>query len=339
MNKTNIKDLTFEELKKALSELGEPAYRARQIFQWLFKKGTRSFNDITSLSKTLRDELDKRYYLDAVKLSKHLTSKDETEKFLFELSDGKFVETVLILAGDRKTACMSTQVGCKFACAFCASGKEGFTRNLTPSEITGQVLFLRHELGHKIDNYVFMGMGEPLDNLENVIVALEAMNSPDGMGIAARRITVSTSGIIPGIEKLKGLDVRVNLSVSIHATTNETRNALMPVNKLYPLEKLTGACEDYANKTGRMITLEYIMIENLNDSTRDASRLAKIAKHLDAKVNLIAYSPVPGYDFHAAPKERIKAFAKALAEKKVKSTLRESKGADISAACGQLACG
>jgi len=337
MGRKNIKDLTLEELRKAIVDMGDPDYRARQIFSWLYQRAISDFNQMTNIPKTLRDKLRDNYFIGNLEPAEHLKSADGTEKFLFKLPDGNFIETVLIYAGKRKTVCLSTQVGCKFACTFCASGKLGFTRNLAPAEIINQILFLRDNLKHDITNYVLMGIGEPLDNYENVSRAITIMNHPEGMAIGARRITISTCGIIPGMNKLKNLGLQVNLSVSLHATNNRLRATLMPINKRYPLEKLIKASEDFINSTGRMITLEYILIKGKNDSLRDADELASIAKRLKAKVNLVPCSSVPGTDFQSTPKKEIEKFKDRLIQRKVNATLRESKGADIQAACGQLA--
>jgi len=337
MSRKNIKDLTLEELKKAITAMGEPAYRARQIFSWLYRRGISDFSEMTNIPKPLRDKLQDNYLISNLAPAEHLKSADGTEKLLFKLPDGNFIETVLIYAGKRKTVCLSTQVGCKFACTFCASGKLGFTRNLTPAEIINQILFLRNNLKHEITNYVLMGIGEPLDNYENVSRAIMIMNDPEGMAIGARRITISTCGVIPGMNKLRNLGLQVNLSVSLHATNNRLRDTFMPINKRYPLEKLIKASEDFINSTGRMITLEYILIKGKNDSLRDADELAKIAKRLKAKVNLVPCSSVPGTDFQSTPKKEIEKFRDRLIQRKVNATLRESKGADIQAACGQLA--
>ena len=285
----------------------------------------------------LRSKLEQAYYIGGFQLQAHLRSSDRTEKFLFKLADGNFIESVLIYAKQRKTICLSSQVGCKFACPFCASGSSGFTRNLTPSEITGQILFLQHKLKHKITNYVFMGMGEPLDNFENLKKALMIMNDSKGMDIGARRITISTCGIIPEIARLAQLGLQINLSVSLHGSNDELRNVLMPINKRYPLAKLIKACEDFRHKTGRMITLEYVLIKGKNNSLQDVDGLARIAKSLKAKVNLISYGKIPNRKFQPPSKEELKVFMTALRENGVKVTLRQSRGEDIQAACGQLA--
>ncbi|MFH1848390.1 MAG: 23S rRNA (adenine(2503)-C(2))-methyltransferase RlmN [Candidatus Omnitrophota bacterium] len=332
----DIKDLTLDELKKELAGLGEPSYRAKQIFSWLYHKGADDFDLMNNLPAPLKDKLKNKYSIGKLELTERLKSVDKTEKFLFKLADGNFIETVLIYTSDRATVCLSTQVGCKFACSFCASGLGGFTRDLAPSEITGQILFLCFGLKRKITNYVFMGMGEPLDNYDNVSRAILIMNDPKGMNIGSRRITVSTCGLVPGIRKLKDLGLQVNLSVSLHAANSELRDEVMPVNKRYPLRSLIEACESYIAEAGRMITFEYVLIRGKNDSLKDADELGAIAKRLRAKVNLIPYSAVPGLCFQPPLRKDIKAFAERISKKGARVTLRESKGGDIQAACGQL---
>jgi len=335
--KQDIRDLSFKELTEELKGLGEPSYRAGQVFDWLYKKGAGSFEAFTDLPKSLRLRLEERFSLESLELAERLIAADKTEKFLFRLADGNFIESVLIPADRRTTLCLSTQVGCKFGCAFCASGLGGFKRNLRPSEILGQVLFLRDKLSFHLTNFVFMGMGEPLDNCDNVVKAIQIMNDSRGLGIAARRITVSTVGIIPGIERLKTLGLQVNLSLSLHAVREELRSKLLPTSRKYPLPEILRACQDYVRETSRMMTLEYILLRGLNDSAEDASRLASIARRLKAKVNLIPCSPVAGQEFIPPPAETNKLFLRRLEEKGVNATLRRSKGADIQAACGQLA--
>jgi 23S rRNA (adenine2503-C2)-methyltransferase len=337
----NIGDLTLEELRGELAAMGEKPFRAAQVFDWLYHKKATDFASFTSLSKELRGKLAARFTIGRLELADRMHSKDGTVKFLFRLADGSCVETVLIPSGKRRTVCLSTQAGCKFGCAFCASGLHGFLRNLTPVEITGQALGAgvadEGEADTEITNYVFMGMGEPLDNFDNLTTAIRIMNAPEGMGIAARRMTVSTAGFIPGIERLKGLDLQVNLSVSLHAVTDRLRSRLMPINRKYPLEKLIEACEDYIRAGGRMITLEYILIKGVNDKLDDADGLAGIARRLRAKVNLIAYSPVSAFPFERPSDGALALFRRWLEERRVRVMLRQSKGQDILAACGQLA--
>ena len=335
--KKDIENLTFAELKAELESWGEPAYRARQVLEWVYQKGAESFAAMTDLPKGLRQRLEDEFWLGVLELTEQLRSKDGTEKFLFRLRDGQRIETVLIPSGGRRTLCLSTQVGCKFACTFCASGAGGFKRNLVPSEMLGQVRFLRHRLDVRLTNFVFMGMGEPLDNLDNLVRTVRIMNAPEGMGIAARRITISTVGIVPAIEKLENLGLQVSLSLSLHATTDELRSRLLPVNRKYPLAELIKAGAHYARATGRMITIEYILISGLNDTDADARRLASLARKLRAKINLVPYSPGCGAGFAPSPGPRQEAFLQTLESLGVGATVRRSKGGDIRAACGQLA--
>lgn len=337
MYKRDIKDFTIRELKEDMVKISEPSYRASQIFYWLYKRGLCDFAGMKNIPIMSRNNLGQFYYIGAIKLKEGVKSADKTEKFLFELSDGEFIESVLIYSGRRNTLCLSTQVGCIYACAFCASGLKGFVRNLRPSEILSQILQVQDIIRQKITNFVFMGMGEPFDNYENLSKAINIMNSREGLDIGARRITVSTCGIIPGIERFKNIGIQAHLSVSLHAADNNLRNSLMSVNRIYPLEKLIAACEDFIKRTGRRITLEYVLLKDKNDSLKDARGLAVIAKRLKAKVNIIPYSPVAGKKFSAPSKRDTDEFKAVLMESSINVTVRESKGKDIEAACGQLA--
>ncbi|MFC1666998.1 23S rRNA (adenine(2503)-C(2))-methyltransferase RlmN [Candidatus Omnitrophota bacterium] len=337
MNKKDIKNFTIEELKSEMKKASIPSYRAEQIFYWVYKKGVCDFNDMNNIPIRIRDTFYKHYYIGSIKLKERLESIDGTEKFLFELSDGNFIETVLIYADKRRTVCLSTQVGCKYACRFCASGLKGFVRNLYSSEIINQILSLQHAFGRQITNFVFMGMGEPLDNYENVSKSIVIMNSREALGIGARRITLSTCGIIPGIERFKRLGIQANLSISLHATNNKLRDFLMPINKIYPLEKLILSCERFIQQTGRKLTLEYVLIKGKNDSSDDAQKLLSIVKRLKAKVNLIPYSPVSNKNLETPLKRDIGLFKKVLLRNRIDVSVRRSKGRDIQAACGQLA--
>lgn len=333
----DIRDFLLGELRTELEGSGEPGYRAKQIFEWVYQRGADSFAAMTDLPKSLRQRLEEAYSLRPLELAETLRSQDGTEKFLFRLSDGRLIETVLISSGGRRTLCLSTQVGCKFGCVFCASGAGGFARNLFPSEMLGQVLYLRHRLEVRLTNFVFMGMGEPLDNLDNLERAVRIMNAPEGMGIAARRITISTVGLVPAIEKLESLGLQITLSLSLHATTDKLRSRLLPANRKYPLDDVIKAGSHYARATGRMITIEYILISGLNDTAEDARRLASIARKLRAKVNLIPYSSGCGPAFMPSAVPQQLEFIKVLENRGVGATARRSKGADIRAACGQLA--
>lgn len=330
-------DLTLDALRAELEALGEPGWRAKQVFGWLYKRDAASIEEFSDLPKILRTKLLERFTLASLEPYGHQRGRDLTEKFLFRLADGEFVETVLIPSGKRATVCLSTQVGCKYRCAFCASGRHGLKRRLRTSEILAQATALKRRLAADLTNFVFMGMGEPLDNFEAVEKAIRIMNAPEGLGVGARRITVSTAGHAPGIERLAAFDLQINLSLSLHAATDRLRDELMPINRKWPLERVMEACEKYLASGGRMMTLEYVLLEGVNDAPVDAEGLAGIARRLRAKVNLIPSSPVPGLAFRTPGEERIEIFRRRLEERRVQVTVRRSKGGDILAACGQLA--
>ena len=337
-NKKDIKNFNLDELKISFQKLEIAKYRAKQVFEWIYKKGCQDFSEMANLSAELRQLLDENFYFSTITVKKTQTSKDGTVKYLFELEDGNCIETVLIPNKDRNTLCISSQVGCKYKCVFCASGSFGFTRNLTSGEIISQVYFAKVISGVEIDNFVFMGMGEPFDNYENVVAAIKIMNDADGMNIAARRITVSTNGVVPGIEEFKNLGIQANLAISLHAVNQEKRKMLMPIAEKYSLSQLLRACEHYYEKTSRIITLEYILLKGINDKREDAFGLAEIAKQLKAKVNLIPYSPIFNEKVLKKPEsEEINRFFNILVDNKISVTVRNSKGNDIKAACGQLA--
>ena len=346
MEKQDIKNFTIEELEKQLVEISEPSYRAGQIFDWLYRKGVLEFSRMQNLPNDLQKRMDAVFYISRPEIAEIAQSADGTEKFLFQLTgrgrspsptQTEYVETVLIPDRERKTVCLSTQVGCKYKCAFCASGGSGFTRNLTLAEIINQLLFIRFKHNQKPTNVVFMGMGEPFDNYENLVRAISVINHPKSLGIGARKITVSTCGIIPGIERFQNLGQQVELSVSLHAADEELRSVLMPVSKKYPLKELIPVLADYTKKTGRVITLEYLLVRDINDSVDCAEKLAEMAKSLKAKINLLGYSPVPEKPYQAPEKKDVLLFADRLIRKGVTVTIRKSRGKDIAAACGQLA--
>jgi 23S rRNA (adenine2503-C2)-methyltransferase len=337
MKKSDIKNYTFSGLESILKEKGQPPYRAKQVFQWLFKRGACSFGQMTNLPKEFIHELGNSFFISVPDCAEKQTSKDSTIKLLFRLDDSACVETVVIHAKNRSTICLSTQAGCRFRCAFCASGMKGFSRNLSVSEILNQILYVRDVLKIQTTNYVFMGMGEPLDNYENLVNAMNIMNDERGLNIGARRITVSTCGIAPGIKKLSNLNMQVNLSLSLHAVTDAKRDRLMPINKRFPIKMLIGVLSDYLEKTNRKITLEYILIPGINDESSDADDLARIARLLRAKINLIPYSEVSGLRFTAPTMKDLELFLGKVKGRHEHITLRQSKGKDIQAACGQLA--
>lgn len=335
--KRDIRDLSFEEIKKVVLELGEPAHRSRQILLWLYDKNAVSFDEMTDLPGRVIEKLNNMFHACSIKVRKRLMSGDGTEKFVWELADGKLIESVIISSGKRKTLCISSQVGCKFGCSFCASGMKGFFRDLTPGEILGQICLAQKLSGHRMTNLVFMGMGEPLDNYENLERSINLINDPMGIGLGARKITVSTCGLVPGILRLKGIDLQVELSVSLHAPNDKLRNKLVPVNRKYPISELVKACGEYNETTGRVITLEYTMIKGVNDSPVCASETSDIALSFRSKVNLIPCSVIPGALYRPSDEGDINKFARILRSKKVNVTIRNSKGPDISASCGQLA--
>ncbi|NQT33205.1 MAG: 23S rRNA (adenine(2503)-C(2))-methyltransferase RlmN [Candidatus Omnitrophica bacterium] len=335
--KKDIRSFTIEELEEEVTSMAQPAHRARQIFLWLNGKGASDFSEMSDLSKNFVTELKKKFYIEELKCEKHLTSADGTEKFLWKLKDGEHIETVFISEGKRKTLCLSSQVGCKIKCCFCASGIRGFIRNLEASEIVSQVLQVQKSSKFRITNIVFMGMGEPFDNYDNVLKAIRIINHPAGIGIGARKITVSTCGITPAILKLAEEGLQVELSVSLHAANNELRNKLVPINRKYSLKDLLDCCMEYYRKTGRVITLEYALIKGCNDSMKDADDLAAAAKRLKAKVNLIACNPYEDLSYEGPDKKHAGKFKDRLISLGITATLRKSKGSDILAACGQLA--
>jgi 23S rRNA (adenine2503-C2)-methyltransferase len=333
----DIKELTIKELETAFVDLGQERFHARQVYSWIYKKGIMDFSLMSNLSTGLRQVLAKEFFIRSFSLVEKLNSADGTQKLLLKLKDANFIEAVIIPAEKRVTGCVSTQAGCKYACGFCASGRLGFKRNLTTGEIIEEVLFLKNNsTGTKLTHLVFMGTGEPLDNYDNLLKAIRIINSPEGLNIGARRITISTCGIIPGIGRLSREGIQVELSVSLHAADDKTRSLLMPVNKIYPLKELLAACRGYAEKTNRQVTFEYVLIKGVNSDLQNAKRLGKLLLGLNCKVNLIVYNPAA--DFKAEPpgKPEILMFKDALLKSGINVTLRKSRGLDIAAACGQL---
>ena len=338
-DKRDIKGLYRDELAK----LCEPAYRADQILQWVYEKQADSFAAMTNLPAPVREKLSADFELNAVQSVHTRHATDTTEKFLFELRDHALIETVLIPAtpgltsqSDRHTVCVSTQVGCAYGCRFCASGLDGVRRNLTAAEIVDQVLQVQKITGERVSNLVFMGMGEPLANYENVLRSLRILNAPWALGIGARKITVSTVGLAPRIRQLADEPMQIRLAISLHGATDAVRSQIMPVSKKHPLTELLEACDYYVNTRHRMLTFEYILIENVNDMLDQAYKLASLARQLHAKVNLIPYNPVEGLPWKRPDRERCKMFQHTLKTAGVTATLRTEKGTDIAAACGQL---
>jgi 23S rRNA (adenine2503-C2)-methyltransferase len=342
--KIEIKSLLFSDLQTQLPELDEPSYRAGQIMDWLYEKRVKSFDDMTDLSRDLRAQLGNRFAFSKIDIVRVLGSHDTTRKFLFRLNDGNLIESVLIRASpalygeksDRQTICISTQVGCAYGCKFCASGLEGFSRNLRANEIVDQIMAIERATGEKIDNIVFMGMGEPLANFQNVMRVIRIINAPWGLGIGARHITVSTSGLAPRIRKLADEPLQIRLAVSLHGATDEVRNRIMPINRRYNIETLLSACDYYVARKKQRLTFEYILIAGVNDAADQAHLLAAHARRLCAKVNLIPYNRVEGLEWSRPSPDRQEKFLSILRGHGIPATLRREKGHDIDAACGQL---
>ncbi|MBI3582762.1 MAG: 23S rRNA (adenine(2503)-C(2))-methyltransferase RlmN [Nitrospinae bacterium] len=351
MQKINLKNLSLQEIEGLVESLGEKPYRARQIYEWVFQKDVSDIGEMTNLSLNLREQLNKPAYISRLSIANKRTSSDGTSKYLFLLEDGNSIESVLIPDEDRLTLCISTQVGCKLGCAFCLTGKSGFVRNLSQSEIIEQILSVQREIRPPlsslltkegngvvgdITNIVLMGMGEPLDNYENIIKSIKTMISPNGLKIPARRITLSTSGLIPEIKKLAKENLKINLAISLNASDNETRDKIMPVNKKYPIEELLEALKEYPLPPNRRITFEYVIIKGLNDSIEDAKRLSNILKNIKCKINLIPFNSFEGSDYETPDYKNVEEFQNFLISRHYTAIIRKSKGADICAACGQL---
>lgn len=333
---TDIKSLYYPELEKFIVDNNFPKFRAKQVWSWL-NKGVRSFGEMTNLPKNLIDFLASSSYISVANIEKKLVSRyDKTVKYLFRLNDGEFVETVVMNYHHGYSICVSTQVGCKMGCTFCATGKSGFSRSLTASEILAQIESAGRDLNVRISNIVLMGMGEPLDNFDNVVRFLKLVSNEDGLNIGMRHITLSTCGIVPKIYELAEYKFGLTLSVSLHAPDNETRNKTMPVNKTYPVETLIKACKDYFDKTGRRVSFEYAMIDKVNDSDSCAEKLGRLLKGLNCHVNLIPVNSVKGSDFKKSRIDRQKAFINILNKYSVTATVRRTLGSDIDASCGQL---
>ena len=338
--RVDVKSLHLDELRG----IAQPFYRAGQITDWLYKKRVNSFAEMTDLPQALRAKLAHDFSFDKIDVVRVLGSTDTTRKFLFRLSDGNLIESVLIpaspalygLPSDRRTICLSTQVGCAYGCKFCASGLDGWKRNLRPDEIVNQIMAVEEESGERIDNIVFMGMGEPLANYDNLMRAIQIINAPWGISIGARHITISTSGLVPQIRKLAEQPLQIRLAVSLHGATDDVRSSIMPVNRKYNLRALLEACRYFTSRKKQQITFEYILIAKVNDSEEQARELAKHARALEAKVNLIPYNKVEGLDWARPSTDRQKRFLAVLRAAGVRATLRREKGDDIAAACGQL---
>jgi len=336
----DIAGLELAELEARLTDLGAPRYHARQIFAWVHRRGVTAFAAMSDLPKALRAQLAEAWTVTTPRLTRKDVSTDGTTKYLFELADGTRIESVYIPDTPAQTFCISSQVGCAMACAFCLTGKMGLTRHLTAGEIEGQVRVLAHDLGlaapDRAFNIVVMGMGEPLHNYDATLKALRIVGDPAGFGVPARRITLSTVGLVPGIEKLGREPFMPNLAISLHASHEAQRDALVPINRKYDLEALIEACKRFPVKRRSRITFEYVLLNGVNDTPEDARRLVKLLDGIKGKINLLPLNAAPGIPFERPDDGRVDAFAKILADKGLTVSVRKSRGRDIRAACGQL---
>lgn len=332
----NIKDYNLEALKLEMAELGEKPFRAEQIFKWLYQEKVTSFDEMLNLSLELREKLKQNYTICNFEIIRKQESADGTIKYLFDVLDGNAIETVLMSYHHGYSVCVSTQIGCKMGCKFCASTGIKFIRSLSSGEIVEQIIKIEQDTGVRVSNVVFMGIGEPLDNYENVVNAIRILNNPKGINIGARHISVSTSGLVPMIYKLAEENIQCTLSISLHATTDEKRSSMMPVNKLYNIEQLLQACKDYIKVTNRRVSFEYALAKDNNDNLEDAARLVKLLKGMNCHVNLIPINKIENGKFDKSTNENIMKFRDYLNDHGIVATIRRELGSDIEAACGQL---
>lgn len=336
MEKINLKDLSQRELEEYITSLGEPKFRAAQIYKWLYG-GVTDFDEMTNISKSLREKLSENCIINSMTIEKRFVSSlDGTRRYLLKLVDGNYIESVLMKYHHGYSICISSQVGCAMSCRFCASTKNGKVRNLTSGEIIDQVLTVQRDLGERISNIVMMGVGEPLDNFDNVTAFIENVNNPLGLNIGQRHITVSTCGIVDNIYRLADMRLQITLAISLHATNDKSRSEIMPINRRYSIAELLKACRYYAEKTGRRLTFEYTLISGVNDYQKDAKALSLLLKGLLCHVNLIPVNSVEGTGFSPANDKNIQVFLSTLNSNGIPATVRREMGSDISAACGQL---
>lgn len=336
MNKIDIRSMSFDELSAVVSTLGQPSFRTGQIFSWL-QSGVTHWDEMTNIPAVLRAKLAEGYYIVTANIKKRLESViDDTVKYLYEMHDGELVESVLMKYNHGYSLCISTQVGCRMGCSFCATGLYGLTRNLTASEMLAQITSAERDKGIRVSNVVLMGMGEPLDNFDNVVRFLQLVSDERGLNIGMRHISLSTSGLVPGIYKLMEYKFPITLSVSLHAPNDELRSSIMKVNRSFGIESLMKACRDYIAVTGRRISFEYALIEGVNDSDRCAKQLAVLMRGMLCHVNLIPANPVKENSYKKPDRQKLEHFCKLLCSLGVNTTIRRTLGADIDASCGQL---
>ncbi len=336
MEKRCITSFTIEQLTALMKELGQPGFRAKQIFHWVHQKQAAEFSQMTDQPKALIARLEQDFYIAQHKVRRCQRSKDGTVKYLFELADGNCIETVLMRYNYGNTVCVSTQVGCRMGCRFCASTQGGRVRNLEAGEIAAEIYGVMRDTGERVSHVVLMGIGEPLDNFDNVMDFLEIVSCADGINIGMRNFSLSTCGLVPMIDKLAEKKLQLTLSVSLHAPENTMRSSMMPVNNAYPVEQLIDACRRYQQTTGRRISFEYSMVRGVNDSDQTAAMLAKLIRGMGAHVNLIPINPVDGSPYSASDDANVRRFQQRLMDLGVNATVRRRLGQDISAACGQL---
>ena len=332
----NIKDYSLEELKEELKEIGEKPFRAEQIYKWIYEARVSHFDEMTNLSLELREKLKQIYEIKEFKILKKQVASDGTRKYLFDVLDGNAIETVLMEYHHGFSICVSSQIGCKMGCKFCASTGIPFARNLSTGEIIEQIMAVERDANVRISNIVFMGIGEPLDNYDNVVKAIRIINHPKGLNIGARHISISTSGLVPKIYQLAEENIQCTLSISLHATTDEQRSKMMPVNNIYHIEELLQACKDYIEKTHRRISFEYALAKENNDNLEDAKRLVKLLKGMLCHVNLIPINKIENGAYTKSSNENIMKFRDYLNDHGIVATIRRELGSDIDAACGQL---
>ena len=332
----NIYNYSLEQLTNYFASINQKPFRAKQVFSWLYQKEASSFDEMSNLSKELREQLKEHFTFDILKIVEKQESKDGTIKYLFEMLDGSLIETVLMIHDYGKSLCVTSQVGCNMKCSFCASGLLRKQRDLTPGEIVAQVMKVQLDTKQRISHVVVMGTGEPFDNYDHVMEFVRIINHPNGLAIGARHITISTCGLIPGIQRYSDEGIQTNLAISLHAPNDEIRNQLMPINRRYPLDDLRQAISDYIDKTNRRVTFEYILLKDVNDSLVDARQLAHYLRGLNAYVNLIPYNSVDEHGYQPSDQETIEKFKSELLRLHINVTLRKEHGRDIDGACGQL---
>lgn len=337
MEKIDIKSLNLEQLKEQIQQMGEKKFRAQQMYEWMHKRLVRSFDEMTNLSKGFRSQCEETFTFVSLKLVRQQESKiDGTKKFLFELSDGNVVESVWMKYKHGNSVCISSQVGCRMGCQFCASTLDGLTRNLTPSEMLDQIYMITQLTGERVSNVVVMGTGEPFDNYDNLLTFIQLLTDENGLNISQRNLTVSTCGLVPKIYALAEEKLQITLALSLHATTDEKRKQLMPIARSYSIDQLMEACAHYGQTTGRRVTFEYSIIKDVNDGKEDAQLLSALAQRVHAHINLIPVNPIKERTFVAPDMQYVQAFKNKLEKNRINVTIRREMGRDIDGACGQL---